>query len=96
MFYSLRRTYISMRLMGGADIYQIAKDCRTGVEMVEDFYCLAQQEHVSAPNVNLRARGGAARRREDRPEGRRRRENPIDFSKRARLSFAIGDKRPRD
>jgi integrase len=33
--YSLRHTYICMRLMEGADIYQIAKNCRTSVEMID-------------------------------------------------------------
>jgi hypothetical protein len=32
---SLRHTYICLRLMEGADIYQIAKNCRTSVEMIE-------------------------------------------------------------
>jgi integrase len=36
--YSLRHTYICFRLMEGADIYQIAKNCRTSVEMIEKFY----------------------------------------------------------
>jgi integrase len=36
--YSLRHTYICMRLMEGADVYQIAKNCRTSVEMIEKFY----------------------------------------------------------
>ena len=36
--YSLRHTYICFRLMEGADIYQIAKNCRTSVEMIENFY----------------------------------------------------------
>src|SRR5690606_933836 len=31
--YSLRHTYICFRLSEGADIYQIAKNCRTSVEM---------------------------------------------------------------
>ncbi|WP_204328562.1 hypothetical protein [Rhizobium leguminosarum] len=30
--YSLRHTYICLRLMEGADIYEIDKNCRTGVE----------------------------------------------------------------
>jgi integrase len=30
--YSLRHTYICLRLMEGADIYQIAKNCRTSVD----------------------------------------------------------------
>jgi hypothetical protein len=36
--YSLRHTYICLRLMEGADIYQIGKNCRTSVEMIEKFY----------------------------------------------------------
>ncbi|MBV9694891.1 MAG: site-specific integrase, partial [Alphaproteobacteria bacterium] len=36
--YSLRHTYICLRLMDGADIYQIAKNCRTSVEMIQKFY----------------------------------------------------------
>ena len=35
--YSLRHTYICLRLMEGADIYQIAKNCRTSVEMIEKY-----------------------------------------------------------
>ena len=30
---SLRHSYISFRLLEGADIYQIAKNCRTSVEV---------------------------------------------------------------
>ncbi|MDE2020759.1 MAG: tyrosine-type recombinase/integrase family protein, partial [Patescibacteria group bacterium] len=32
--YSLRHTYICLRLLEGADIYQVAKNCRTSVEMI--------------------------------------------------------------
>ena len=35
--YSLRHTYICLRLMEGADIYQITKNCRTSVEMIEKY-----------------------------------------------------------
>jgi hypothetical protein len=35
--YSLRHTYICLRLMEGADIYQIAKNCGTSVEMIEKY-----------------------------------------------------------
>ena len=35
--YSLRHTYICMRLIEGADIYQIAKNCRTSVQMIEKY-----------------------------------------------------------
>jgi integrase len=33
--YSLRHTYICLRLMEGADIFLIAKICRTSVEIIE-------------------------------------------------------------
>ena len=36
--YSLRHTYICLRLMEGADIYMMAKNCRTSVEMIEKYY----------------------------------------------------------
>jgi integrase len=36
--YSLRHTYICLRLLQGADIYRIAKNCRTSVEMIEKHY----------------------------------------------------------
>ena len=42
--YSLRHTYICLRLMEGADIYQIAKNCRTSVEMIEKYYAVAYQD----------------------------------------------------
>jgi integrase len=48
--YSLRHTYICMRLLEGADIYQIAKNCRTSVEMIEKFYasqCAMAREYCS-------------------------------------------------
>ena len=53
-FYSLRHTYICMRLMEGADVYQIAKNCRTSVEMIEDFYASHIKNMVDASVVNVR------------------------------------------
>ncbi len=38
--YSLRHSYISFRLLEGAGIYQIAKNCRTSVEMIEKYYAV--------------------------------------------------------
>ena len=52
--YSLRHTYISMRLMEGADIYQIAKNCRTSVEMIEKFYASHIKNRIDASAVNVR------------------------------------------
>jgi hypothetical protein len=45
--YSLRHTYICMRLMEGADIYQIAKN--TSVEMIEKFYAAHIKNRLDLP-----------------------------------------------
>lgn len=52
--YSLRHTYISLRLIEGADIYQIAKNCRTSVEMIETFYAAHIKDVIDAAAVNVR------------------------------------------
>lgn len=52
--YSLRHTYISMRLMEGADIYQIAKNCRTSVEMIEKYYASHIKDQLDAAAINVR------------------------------------------
>lgn len=52
--YSLRHTYICMRLMEGADIYQIAKNCRTSVEMIEKFYASHIKNMLDAAAINVR------------------------------------------
>ncbi|MBO9459236.1 site-specific integrase [Labrenzia sp. R5_0] len=51
--YSLRHTYICLRLMEGADIYQIAKNCRTSVEMIEKYYASHIATSISAAAVNV-------------------------------------------
>ena len=51
--YSLRHTYICMRLMEGADIYQIAKNCRTSVEMIERFYAAHIKTTLDAAAINV-------------------------------------------
>lgn len=53
-FYSLRHTYICFRLMEGADIYQIAKNCRTSVEMIENFYASHIKNTLDASAINVR------------------------------------------
>jgi integrase len=58
--YSLRHTYICFRLMEGADIYQVAKNCRTSVEMIEKFYAAHIKDMIDATAVNVR-----------KPKGRR-------------------------
>ena len=51
--YSLRHTYICIRLMEGADIYQIAKNCRTSVEMIEKFYASHIKTTLDASAINV-------------------------------------------
>ena len=52
--YSLRHTYICLRLMEGADIYQIAKNCRTSVEMIEKYYAAHIKNRLEAAAINVR------------------------------------------
>lgn len=54
--YSLRHTYISLRLLEGADIYMIAKNCRTSVEMIEKYYANHIKNMIDASAVNVRRR----------------------------------------
>ncbi len=51
--YSLRHTYICMRLTEGADIYQIAKNCRTSVEMIQKFYAAHIKNTLDAAAINV-------------------------------------------
>jgi hypothetical protein len=43
-----------MRLMEGADIYQIAKNFRTSVEMIEKFYAAHIKNTLDAAAINVR------------------------------------------
>lgn len=52
--YSLRHTYICLRLMEGADIYQIAKNCRTSVEMIEKYYASHIKTQLDAAAINVK------------------------------------------
>lgn len=51
--YSLRHTYICMRLMEGADIYALAKNCRTSVEMIQKFYAAHIKDLLDASAINV-------------------------------------------
>jgi integrase len=51
--YSLRHTYICLRLMEGADIYQIAKNCHTSVEMIEKYYAAHIKTNLDAASINI-------------------------------------------
>ncbi len=78
--YSLRHTYICLRLMEGADIYQIAKNCRTSVEMIEKFYAAHIKNMIDAAAVNVRRAATPAAPKEaaerPHPEGCRERKTP--------------------
>ena len=63
--YSLRHTYISMRLMEGADIYQVAKNCRTSVEMIEKYYASHIKNVLDASAINVRKPKPAKRKTAD-------------------------------
>ena len=52
--YSLRHTYVCLRLLEGADIYQIAKNCRTSVEMIEKHYAVHLKNTLDASAINVR------------------------------------------
>lgn len=52
--YSLRHTYISTRLMDGANIHQIANNCRTSVKMIEEFYAAHIKNRLDASAINVR------------------------------------------
>ena len=54
--YSLRHTYICMRLIEGADIYALAKNCRTSVEMIQKFYAAHIKDLLDASAINIRRR----------------------------------------
>jgi len=51
--YSLRHTYICFRLLEGADIYQIAKNCRTSVEMIQKYYASHIETDLDAAAINV-------------------------------------------
>ncbi|WP_217574739.1 site-specific integrase [Mesorhizobium sp. GbtcB19] len=59
--YSLRHTYICLRLLEGADIYQIAKNCRTSVEMIEKHYAVHLKNTLDAKAINVRKPKPASR-----------------------------------
>lgn len=50
---SLRHTYISMRLMEGANIHQIANNCRTSVQMIEDHYAAHIKDRIDVAAINV-------------------------------------------
>lgn len=66
--YSLRHTYICLRLLEGADIYQIAKNCRTSVEMIEKHYAVHLKNALDAAAINVRRPRPTFRRKSRAPK----------------------------
>ena len=50
-----------LRLMEGADIYQIAKNCRTSVEMIEKVYASHIKTRLDAAAINIMRKKKAAK-----------------------------------
>lgn len=71
--YSLRHTYISMRLMDGAEIYPLAINCGTSVQMIEEHYASHIKDRIETSAINARrpkrARQAAKRARQRRDTG---------------------------
>jgi integrase len=69
--YSLRHTYICMRLLEGADIYQVAKNCRTSVEMIEKHYAAHLKNTLDAAAINVEKTGDsrAKKQKKRKPKG---------------------------
>jgi len=73
--YSLRHTYISMRLMEGANIHQIANNCRTSVQMIEEHYASHIKDRLDAAAINVQRPKAARRKATHKKEGARKRTN---------------------
>jgi integrase len=52
--YSLRHYYICQRLTEGANVYEVAKNCRTSVEMIQKYYAVHIANQIDAAAVNTR------------------------------------------
>jgi hypothetical protein len=68
--------------MEGADIYQIAKNCRTSVEMIEKFYAAHLKNMIDASAVNVRRAAPAATSKRGANAKRPSAERPITLKKR--------------
>ena len=96
--YSLRHTYICLRLMEGADIYQIAKNCRTSVEMIEKHYAAHIKNTLDAAAINVmrpKAAKAAEKVAKSRPmgNGKGRSRNRAKAGRKS-LAQAVGAGRP--
>lgn len=96
--YSLRHTYICLRLMEGADIYYIAKNCRTSVEMIETHYAVHLKHTLDTTFINVRRDRGtvSTSAQEDEEPGADARQRPkMAAPRRSRSKPASGSARER-
>lgn len=84
--YSLRHTYICLRLLEGADIYQIAKNCRTSVEMIEKYYASHIKSTLDAAAINVRRKRKTRQQAQATPRQRRKQapKRPFDTHKKSK------------
>jgi hypothetical protein len=56
-----------MRFLEGANIHQVANNCRTSIQMIEQFYASHIKERINAADINMQrprpARKAANRKR---------------------------------
>lgn len=71
--YRLRHTQICMRLLEGADIDQVAKNCWTSVEMIEKHYAAHLKNTLDASAINVRETGDSLAKNQTRSRRRKRR-----------------------
>lgn len=80
--YSLRHSYICFRLSEGADVYQIAKNCRTSVEMIQKYYAVHIKDTLNAAAINVRRERPAHAKRSPKwrrsPKSPGRHDKPLD------------------
>lgn len=52
--YSLRHTYISLRLMSGANVVMVANNCGTSIQMIEEHYASHIKERLDTAAINTK------------------------------------------
>jgi integrase len=67
--YSLRHTYICLRIMEGANVWQVAKNCRTSVEMIEKYYASHIPNSIDAESLNVIKKKSSKKRVEEAKVG---------------------------
>ncbi|MBZ5662698.1 MAG: hypothetical protein LAO08_20040 [Acidobacteriia bacterium] len=69
MLRSRWQTYICLRLMEGADVYQLAKNCCISVEMIEKHYAAHIKNMLDAELSNVRKAEKSSKSVKDTDEG---------------------------